>query len=196
MVANGLMTRFQTLGRSPWLRGRIVPVLAGVLVAAHALTMVGCSAPDPKALLKVSEVETYWVVDPSRTDTRYLAPAVRFRVENVSKETLLAVDATAAFRRDGSEDSWGSGYFQLTEGRKKLAPGARVLVTMTSDARYAATGAPEQIFTNPGFKPVNVRFFLRVGSSVWAEFGRGSVENVLGSKDARALIRNGDAAPR
>ena len=63
------------------------------------------------------------------------ATHVRFRVENISQETLISVYATAAFQREGSKDPWGSGFFRLTEGRKRLAPGARVLVTMTSDAR-------------------------------------------------------------
>jgi hypothetical protein len=141
----------------------------------------------------VTEVETYWVLDPSRTEKRFLAPSVRFRVENISSETLLVVDATAAFVRDGSKEPWGSGFFRLTEGRKRMAPGAKVLVTMSSDARYSMEGAPQTAFTNPPFKAVSTRFFLRVGSSVWVEFGQLPVENVIGSKDARAVL--GQPAP-
>ena len=155
---------------------------------AMAAGPMSCTPPDPKRVLKVSEVETYWVLDPSRTDKRFLAPSVRFRVENVSSAELIAVDATAAFRRDGSPEPWGSGFLRLTEGRKRVAPGARVLVTMGSDARYSTEGPPENAFTNPGFKPVNVEFFLKVGSSVWVSFGKTSVENVLGSKDARTML--------
>jgi hypothetical protein len=153
-----------------------------------ALSAWSCATPDPKALLRVSEVETYWILDPSRNEKRFLAPAVRFRVENVSEETLITVDATAAFRRDGSDEPWGSGFFRLTEGRKRLAPGDRVLVTMSSDARYSMEGDPSTAFTNPTFRPVNTKFFLRVGSSPWVEFGRAPVENVIGSKDARAVL--------
>ncbi len=147
-----------------------------------------CANPEPRALLRVTDVETYWVLGPSRSEKRFLAPAVRFRVENVSTETLIAVDATASFVRVGSDEPWGSGFFRLTEGRKRLAAGARVLVTMSSDARYSTEGAPESAFTNPTFKPVQVKFFLRVGSSPWVEFGKAPVENVLGSRDARAVL--------
>ena len=59
---------------------------------------------------------------------------------------------------------------------------------MSSDARYSMEGAPESAFTNPTFKPVNVTFFLRVGSSVWVEFGKTPVLNVIGSRDARAVL--------
>ena len=95
---------------------------------------------------------------------------------------------SAAFLRDGSTEPWGSGFFRLTEGTKRLAPGGRVLVTMSSDARYSMEGNPATAFTNPTFKSVNTKFFLRVGSSPWVEFGKASVENVIGSKDARAVL--------
>jgi hypothetical protein len=196
MVANELMTQLQFVGRRPGFRGRRFfrhgPFLAAVFAI---LGVAGCSTPEPKALLKVTDVETYWVLDPSRTETRFLAPAVRFRVENISQETLISVDATAAFQREGAKDPWGSGFFRLTEGRKRLAPGARVLVTMTSDARYSMQGPPETAFTNPGFHPVATKFFLRVGSSVWVEFGQTRVENVIGSKDARAVLALASPTP-
>ena len=130
------------------------------------------------------------MLDPSRTEKRFLAPAVRFRVENTSSQTLIAVDAIGAFIREGSNDPWGSGSFRLTEGGKRMAPGARVLVTMSSDARYTFEGSPDAAFSNPTFRPVTAKFFLRIGSSVYAEFGKLPVENVIGSKDARKIINH------
>jgi len=187
MVAKHDMRHLPRLGRWARRSGRLSTFALPALLLALPL-VPSCSTPEPKALLKVTEVETYWVLDPSRTEKRFLAPAVRFRVENTSAETLLTVDATATFKREGSEESWGSGFFRLTEGRKRLAPGARALVTMSSDARYSMVGDPETAFTNPTFKAVHVTFFLRVGSSVWVEFGQAPVLNVIGSKDARALL--------
>jgi hypothetical protein len=195
MVTNILMPQFQRIGRriGPFGRAFRLFLAAGLLLGV--LSHGSCATPDPKALLKVTDVETYWVLDPSRTNQRFLAPAVRFRVENVSQETLITVDATAAFLRDGSEEPWGSGFFRLTEGRKRLEPAAKVLVTMSSDARYSMEGDPATAFTNPTFKPVHTKFFLRVGSSPWAEFGKASVENVIGSKDARAVLSHPVSQP-
>ncbi len=158
------------------------------MVTLAVVVVASCRSPEPKTLLKVTDVETYWVLDPSRTEKRLLAPAVRFQVENVSSDTLIAVDAIATFLRDGSNEAWGSGSFRLTEGRKRMAPGAKVLVTISSDARYSLEGAPETAFTHPTFKSVSVKFLLRVGSSAWVEFGKSAVENVIGSKDARAVL--------
>lgn len=187
MVTNNHMRHVSAIGRAARLTGR--PKFVILLMAALPMPLLtaSCSTPDPKALVKVTDVETYWVLDPSRTGKIPLAPAVRFRVENISNETLISVDATAAFRIEGSPDPWGSGFFRLTEGRKTLAPGAKVLVTMSSDARYSLEGDPEKVFSNSGFKPVNTRYFIRVGSSPWVDFGGEVVQNVIGSKDARAI---------
>lgn len=157
-----------------------------------AFTLPSCAPPDPKALLRVSDVETYWVLDPSRTEKRFLAPAVRFQVENVSSQRLLAVDATVAFHREGIEEPWGSGFFRLIQKTGEVAPGQKVLVTMSSDARYTVVGEPETAFTHPTFKPVDATFYLKVGNSEWVEFGRAAVENVIGSKDARELIESAE----
>jgi hypothetical protein len=188
MVTNNVMRHEQRIGRATRGLGRFGTTLVRTVALLAPLFAMSCATPDPKALLKVTDVETYWVLDPSRTEKRFLAPAVRFRVENISPETLISVDATAAFLREGSADSWGSGFFRLTEGRKRLAPGAKVLVTMSSDARYTLEGPPEAAFSHPTFKSVHTKFFLRVGSSPWVEFGKAPVENVIGSKDARAVL--------
>ena len=188
MVTNKAMRDHQRIGRGGGRRGR-TPIIR-FLPASLALVLLtaSCAPPDPVALLRVSDVETYWVLDPSRTEKRFLAPAVRFKVENISNETLLVVDAISAFYRDGIADPWGSGFFRLVTGGKDLAPGDKVTVTMSSDARYTLEAEPENAFTHPTFKSVNVKFFLKVGTSVWVEFGTASVENVIGSKDARELI--------
>ena len=182
------VTNDQRIGRGLGQSGRLFSLKSVAGLFFLGLLTLSCQTPEPKALLKVTDVETYWVLDPSRTEKRFLAPAVRFRVENISQETLLAVDATASFVREGTKEPWGSGFFRLTEGRKRMAPGAKVLVTMSSDARYSTEGPPEQAFLNPTFKSVNTKFFLRVGSSAWVEFGQTPVENVIGSKDARAVL--------
>ncbi len=181
------MRHLHRIGRKFGSAGRIAEVGRFVTMGVALLTAT-CAAPDPKAVLRVSDVETYWVLDPTRTEKKFLAPAVRFRVENVSTDTLITVDSVAAFLREGSPDTWGSGFFRLTEGRKRLAPGGKVLVTISSDARYTTESAPETAFTNPTFKPASVKYFLRVGSSQYVEFGQSPIENVIGSKDARLLL--------
>lgn len=190
MVTNNPMRHVLPIGRHSRIPGRRRLVFSIALAGLLAGFTMSCSTPEPKSLLRVSDVETYWVLDPSRTEKRFLAPAVRFRVENVSSGTLVSIDATAAFLREGTDEPWGSGYFQVTEGRKRLAPGAKALVTMSSDARYSLDGEPEAAFANPNFKSVHTKYFLRVGSSAWVEFGRTKIDNVIGSKAARAVLEH------
>ena len=139
----------------------------------------------------MSDVETYWVLDAPVGGRTFVAPVVRFRLENVSGERLFAVETTASFRLAGSDDGWGSGYERLTARRKRIEPGEKVVVTMVSDARYALEGnaRAEQIFTNKAFKPVTVKYFVRVGSSAWEEFGSRPVDNLVGSAEAREVLQ-------
>ena len=73
----------------------------GLAAAALALPllMAGCRKVDPRQVVALSDVETYWAVDRPVGGTQFLAPVVRFRLANTSSEPLRAVDASATFRR-------------------------------------------------------------------------------------------------
>lgn len=186
MVTN-LMRPVLAIGRAAQAFGRVLPAASLVMALSVAFLSASCAPPEPKTVLKTSDVETYWILDPSRTSKRYLAPAMRFTVENISPGTLISVEATGAFLLEGKGEPWGSGFFRLTEGRKRMAPGEKIVVSISSDARYTLEGDPETAFANPKFQWVEAKYFLKVGSSAWVEFGRTRVENVLGSKEARAV---------
>ena len=64
------------------------------LVLALALGAAGCQTPDPKAELEISGIETYWVVDPAKGDTQFIAPAIRFEVRNKGGEARSQIQAT------------------------------------------------------------------------------------------------------
>lgn len=163
----------------------------GLLALAATAAAVGCSTPAPREAVRVSDVETYWVLDAPVGGKTFAAPVVRFTVENIAGERLLAVETTASFRLAGSADGWGSGYERLTARRKRIEPGEKVLVTMVSDARYTVEGNAriEEFFTNKAFKPVTVKYFVRVGSSLWEEFGERPVANLVGSSEAREVLQ-------
>jgi hypothetical protein len=166
---------------------------ASLLAAVAAGGFAGCTAPAPRDAVRVGDVETYWVLDAPVGGKTFAAPVVRFTVENISGQQLLAVETTASFRRAGSEDGWGSGYERLTAKRRRIEPGEKVQVTMVSDARYTLEGNArvEEVFANKAFKPVTVKYFVRVGSSGWEEFGSRPVENLVGSSEAREVLQPG-----
>lgn len=161
------------------------------LCAATALGLVlgACHTPDPKAELAIAAVETYWVVDSAVGGTQYIAPAVRFEVKNKGTVPHGSIQATAAFRRKGETESWGSDWQEIVPAGKPLAPGATTLVVLRSDGRYYSSGTPESMFQHAQFKDAAVEVFLRLGSSSWVKFAGADVERQVGSKSVQPDAR-------
>ena len=163
------------------------------LLVLLALPLAGCKAPDPAALLEVSEVETYWAIDRARGTTNYLAPAVRYRLRNKSAEPTRSIQATATFRRRNEPNvSWGSAWEQITPAGQPLQPGDSVVVLMKSDARYYSEGPPETFFQHPQFKDANVEVYLRVGPSGWVKFAANEIDRRVGSKSVEQFANSGE----
>ncbi|HEY7513660.1 MAG TPA: hypothetical protein VIC87_04255 [Vicinamibacteria bacterium] len=157
------------------------------MLPALLVVLAACETPAPKAILDLTDLETYWVVDPRVGNTEYIAPAARFRVRNKSNEPRGAVEATATFRRVGEEDkSWGSAWERLAPAGKPLAPGQQVTVVLQSDGRYFSTGSPQSMFEHALFRDATVEIFLRVGRSGWVKFAAADVERRIGSRTLEA----------
>ena len=152
-------------------------------LAVLVAPILSCHTPDPQALLEVTDLETYWAVDPPSGDTRYIAPAVRLHVKNKGGEALRSVQATATFRRKGEAQTWGSDWQQISTSARPLGPGQTALVVLKSDARYSSPGVePEAMFAHQLFKDARVEVFLRVGSSAWTRFGDADITRHIGSR--------------
>ncbi len=161
---------------------------AALVAAALAALAAACRTPEPKALLEVSEVETYWAVDASSGAEQYIAPVVRFKVHDKSGQAQHSVQATAVFRHKGEDNvSWGSDFRQVASRRGPLEPGRPVLVVLKSDARYHSTGTPESMFSHSLFRDASVELFLRVGSSGWVSFGKADVERRIGAHEVEGI---------
>jgi hypothetical protein len=167
-------------------------------VLALVAPALSCRPPDPLAVLEVSDIETYWAVDPPSGDIRYIAPAARFHVKNKGPEPLRSVQATATFRRKGEAQTWGADWQQVSSSTRPLAPGQTVLVLLKSDARYSSPAEPEAMFGHQLFKDARVEYFLRVGSSPWTRFGEADVARQIGSRtvqEAAPVPSPGPASP-
>jgi len=147
------------------------------------LTTAACKAPEPRAELEVSEVETYWVIDSAAGMTLYISPAVRFRLRNKGAKPWGTIQATATFRRKGEEaQTWGSDWRAVSAAGKPVAPGQDLIVVLKSDGRYYSTGTPESMFQHELFKDARVEVFLRIGSSGWVKFAEADVERRVGAR--------------
>ncbi len=160
-----------------------------LLLLATALAALSCKPPEPAVLLTLLELETHWAVDRPSAGMEYIAPVVRFKLHNQSKEAQTSVQTTAVFKRKGEESqTWGSDYAQAASREKPLPAGQDVLVMMKSDARYNSPGTPDSMFTHALFKDAVVDVFVRVGSSAWVKFATADVERRIGSRAAQEIV--------
>ena len=167
------------------MRARPLPAAFGALLGM-GFAVGACRAPDPRAELEVSDLETHWAVDAPQSGTQYLAPVVRFHLRNRGGAPLRSVQATAVFRRKGESETWGSAWQQVTTRTHPLAPGQETLVVMKSDGRYSSNGPVEGMFKHAAFKDANVQVFVRIGSSRWTKFGEADVDRRVGAKSVQA----------
>jgi hypothetical protein len=150
--------------------------------------LAGCRSHDPKAELEVFDVETYWIVDAPQGGQNYIAPAVRFRLRNRSKEPLGSVDARARFPGTDEEEPWGSIQEQVSTWRKPLGPGEDVVVVVRSVGRYHAAADPEDMFRSAGFKDPRAVVFVRIGASEWAQMAEAPVIRRIGAPEVEEML--------
>lgn len=162
---------------------------AGPAVLALAILLSGCHSPDPRAVLEISDLETYWAIDSAHGETQYIAPVVRFHVRNKSNRDERTVEAQATFRRKGEDVIWSSAWQKATgPGSKVLPAGGKALVVLKpeGEGRYFSTGVPESMFQHESFRDANVDVFLRIGSSPWTKFDTVDVERRIGTRSVQA----------
>jgi hypothetical protein len=168
-------------------------VSAGLVLAAACVALppvTSCRSHDAARELAVSDVQTYWIVDAPQQGQNYIAPAVRFRLRNVSTEELGSVQARARFpAADQGDETWGSIQEQVSTWQKPLRPGQDAVVTVRSAGRYHSAADPETILRSPAFKDPRVEIYVRIGSSNWAKLGDTSVERRIGAPGTLELAK-------
>lgn len=161
-------------------RPRGALALLPALLAAYP-AFSACRRHDAAAELRLHGLETYWIVDSPQQGQNFIAPAVRFRLENVSSEPLGSVQARARFPAPNQEEAWGSIQEQVSTWRRPLAPGAETIVTVRSAGRYHSPADPEDMLRAPGFQDPKVEVWVRIGASDWALLAEGRVERRIGA---------------
>jgi hypothetical protein len=166
-----------------------MPSLRGAALAALVLFAgAACRSHDPAKELSASGIETFWIVDSPQQGQNFVAPAVRFRLKNVSLETIGSIQARARFPAPDQDEPWGSIQEQVSTWSRPLAPGQEVVVTVRSAGRYHSAAEPEDILRSPAFKDPRVEVFVRIGSSNWAVLAEARVERRIGAPEVRDLV--------
>jgi hypothetical protein len=150
-------------------------------LGALALFAAACQSHDAAKELALSGVETFWIVDSPEQGQNFVAPAVRFRLKNVSPATLGSIQARARFPSPDQDETWGSIQEQVSTWSRPLDPGQEKLVTVRSAGRYHAPADPEEILRSTAFKDPRVEVFVRIGSSSWAMLAEAPVSRRIGA---------------
>ncbi len=158
------------------------------LAATLLLTLSACKGHDPARELAVSGIETYWIVDSPQQGQNFIAPAVRFRLKNVGRETLGSVQARARFPARGQDEVWGSIQEQVSTWQRPLEAGREAVVTVRSAGRYHAAADPEELLRSPGFEDPRAEIYVRIGSSSWAMLGEAAVERRIGAPGVEDIV--------
>ena len=162
--------------------------LRAAALAALVLAGAGCRSRDPAKELALSGLETYWIVDSPQQGQNYVAPAVRFRLKNVSSRTLGSIQARARFPAPDQREAWGSIQEQVSTWSRPLEPGKEATVTVRCAGRYHAAADPQDILRSPAFKDPKVEVYVRIGSSNWAMMAEATVERRIGAPETQDLL--------
>ena len=166
-----------------------MPSLRGAALAALVLFAgAACRSHDPAKELSASGIETFWIVDSPQQGQNYVAPAVRFRLKNVSPRTLGSIQARARFPSPDQREAWGSIQEQVSTWSRPLEPGKEAIVTVRSAGRYHAAADPQDILRSPAFKDPKVEVYVRIGASNWAMMAEATVERRIGAPETQDLL--------
>ena len=157
-------------------------------VTMLAVAAAACSTHDPAKELAVSGVETYWIVDSPQQGQNYISPAVRFRLKNVSAQTLGSVQARARFPAPDQHEAWGSIQEQVSTWSRPFEAGKETIVTVRSAGRYHSAADPQDMLRSPAFKDPRVEVYVRIGSSNWAKMAEATVDRRIGAPESQHLL--------
>jgi hypothetical protein len=154
------------------------------------LVAAACASPDPRKELKITDVETYWVIHSKTGDTTHITPAVRLRVTNAGTRSWRAVYLSAGFRLVDHKEEWGSGWARIPAAGKVLKPGEQQLVVMVADeARYHSTGPADSMFSHPKFVDARVEVYAQMAGSKQTKLLETRIERRIGARSIQEYLR-------
>ena len=169
---------------------RLIRCLSMLAAGLPLLLAVACASVDPSKELKVSDLETYWVIQSKAGDTTYISPALRFRITNVGTRPWRAIYISAAFRLVGHKEEWGSGWARVPAAGKLFAPGEQALVVMAAqEARYHSTGPAESMFQHPKFEDAQAEVYAQMAGSKQTKLIETRIERRIGARSVQDYLR-------
>ncbi len=142
--------------------------LLGACLAGALLTASACGPTvDLTRALEVQDVSTGWIDASESGGQNKLVPVVRFKLKNVSDQSLAVLQVNAVFRPANEDKEWGT-HFQAVAGSEGLAAGATTPeLTIRSDHGVTGTDPKPDLLKNSHFVDARVQLFAKYGSINW-----------------------------
>jgi hypothetical protein len=151
--------------------------LAAVLVI---LANAACSPNvDLTRGVRIESIATGWYEAMAAEGQTKLVPAVRFRIGNVSTQTLRTLQVNAIFKRVTEDTEWGSG-FRTVAGSTGLSPtNTSESLFIRSELGYVGTESRFDMLKNSRFVDARVDIFAKYESNGWAFIGHFPIARML-----------------
>jgi len=165
----------------------IIPILT---VFGFALIQEGCTkAPSPeeiKASIEIVDVETKWVKKeyfpwPPKL---ILAPAISFRIKNLSEEPLRYVNIFANFRLRNESENLGDRFFPVFQSKPLMPEELSEAFLMTCNFGFEGKNLAD-FKNNPAWKIANVKLFIRTKGSQPVLLGEWEVSRKIDFKEPK-----------
>lgn len=172
-----------TLGVPRLSAGALVATLASLALSGFVVSASGPTIPATQAL-KVEVVSRGWIDGGSVDGRLRMVPAAAFRLTNVSRTTVRAVQVNALFDGSGLDRNGFGGAWAGLDVGGGLRPGASI-VTPLLRSQGGYVGVPEAARADPvRFRQVpieeaTVRLFARCGSDHWRRVAEVPIERTL-----------------
>lgn len=163
----------------------IIPILT---VLGFAFIQEGCTKiPTPeeiKASIEIVEMETKWVKKeyfpwPQKL---ILAPAVSFRIKNISDKPLRYVNIFANFRLRNESENLGDRFFPVFQSKPLMPKELSDVFLMTCNFGFEGKNVAD-FKNNPAWKIADVKLFIRTKGSQPVLLGEWEVSRKIDFKE-------------
>lgn len=163
----------------------IIPILT---VFGFALIQEGCTkAPSPeeiKASIEIVDVETKWVKKeyfpwPQKLT---LAPAISFRVKNLSEKPLRYVNIFANFKLKNDSENLGDRFFSVFQSKPLMPEELSDVFLMICNFGFEGKNLAD-FKNNPAWKIADVKLFIRTKGSQPVLLGEWEVSRKIDFKE-------------
>jgi hypothetical protein len=154
----------------------VIPLGAVLVVLMNA----ACSPNvDLTRGVRLESITTGWYEAMAAEGQTKLVPAVRFRIGNVSTQTLRTLQVNAIFKRVTEDTEWGSGFRTVSGSTGLLPTNTSESVFIRSELGYVGTESRFDMLKNSRFVDARVDIFAKYEATAWAPIGRYPIARML-----------------